>query len=136
MKKGIICFICLTLLFAINVEKVYANRGCCSWHGGVSHCDVDTGRIVCNDGSYSPSCTCSNYEELYDGSFNINSFTSCLSYIKEIDDLNVQINELEEENHYLNEEIDKKNNWIIILTIIMVVYVLYNIGSRRKEDNN
>ena len=119
MKKGIICFICLTLLFIINVEKVYANRGCCSWHGGVSHCDVDTGRIVCNDGS-----------------FNINSFTSCSSYIKEINDLNVQINELEEENHYLNEEIDKKNNWIIILTIIMVVYVLYNIWSRRKKDNN
>lgn len=31
-------------------------RGCCSWHGGVSGCS--NGRIVCNDGSYSPSCTC------------------------------------------------------------------------------
>lgn len=31
-------------------------RGCCSWHGGVSGCS--NGRIVCNDGTYSPSCTC------------------------------------------------------------------------------
>ena len=30
--------------------------GCCSWHGGVDGCSG--GRIVCNDGSYSPSCTC------------------------------------------------------------------------------
>jgi len=31
-------------------------RGCCSWHGGVSGCS--NGRVTCNDGSYSPSCTC------------------------------------------------------------------------------
>ena len=32
--------------------------GCCSWHGGVSGCSG--GRIVCNDGTYSPSCTCNS----------------------------------------------------------------------------
>ena len=31
--------------------------GCCSWHGGVAGCDY-SGRVVCNDGSLSPSCTC------------------------------------------------------------------------------
>lgn len=31
-------------------------RGCCSWHGGVNGCSG--GRVVCSDGSYSPSCTC------------------------------------------------------------------------------
>ena len=31
--------------------------GCCSWHGGVSGCS-SSGRVVCNDGTYSPSCTC------------------------------------------------------------------------------
>ncbi|WP_304545986.1 hypothetical protein [Sulfurimonas microaerophilic] len=31
-------------------------RGCCSWHGGISGCS--NGRVVCNDGTYSPSCTC------------------------------------------------------------------------------
>ena len=31
-------------------------RGCCSWHDGVSGCSG--GRVTCNDGTYSPSCTC------------------------------------------------------------------------------
>lgn len=35
-----------------TVEK----RGCCSWHGGVRGCSGGT--VVCNDGTYSPSCTC------------------------------------------------------------------------------
>ncbi len=35
-----------------------ARSGCCSWHGGVSGCDTSVGRQVCNDGTYSPSCTC------------------------------------------------------------------------------
>ena len=33
-----------------------SNQGCCSWHGGVAGCH--NGRIVCNDGNYSPGCTC------------------------------------------------------------------------------
>lgn len=38
-----------------ELEEVQ-QRGCCSWHGGVSGCS--NGKIVCNDGTYSPSCTC------------------------------------------------------------------------------
>ena len=38
----------------IEIER----RGCCSWHGGVSGCS--SGRVVCSDGTYSPSCTCNN----------------------------------------------------------------------------
>ncbi|TXI31546.1 MAG: hypothetical protein E6Q58_05020 [Niabella sp.] len=45
------------LLF-ISRGFVLAKQGCCSWHGGVSSCDSSVGRYVCNDGSYSPSCTC------------------------------------------------------------------------------
>ena len=37
--------------------KVSATRGCCSHHGGVSGCS-SSGRLVCNDGTLSPSCTC------------------------------------------------------------------------------
>lgn len=33
-------------------------RGCCSWHGGVCGCDVTTGRVICCDGTLSPSCGC------------------------------------------------------------------------------
>ena len=36
----------------------FAGRGCCSWHGGVSGCDSESGRLVCNDSTYSPSCGC------------------------------------------------------------------------------
>ncbi|MFC1866579.1 hypothetical protein ACFL0H_00340 [Thermodesulfobacteriota bacterium] len=33
------------------------HRGCCSHHGGIAYCDRNVGRIVCNDGNYSPTCT-------------------------------------------------------------------------------
>ena len=33
-----------------------SQRGCCSHHGGV--CGCDSGRAVCCDGEYSPSCGC------------------------------------------------------------------------------
>ena len=38
--------------------NVFAQRGCCSWHGGVSHCG-SSGYYICKDGTRSPTCTCS-----------------------------------------------------------------------------
>jgi len=38
-----------------------ARRGCCSHHGGVCGCDQSTDRIICCDGTFSPSCRCSTY---------------------------------------------------------------------------
>lgn len=35
-----------------------AQRGCCSWHGGVAGCDTSTGSQICGDGSLSPTCGC------------------------------------------------------------------------------
>lgn len=46
------------LIFFFLALPVYAQRGCCSWHGGVDYCDTDVGEYVCNDGTYSPTCTC------------------------------------------------------------------------------
>jgi hypothetical protein len=40
--------------------SVEAKRGCCSHHGGV--CGCSTGRQVCCDGSFSPSCTCNKLD--------------------------------------------------------------------------
>ena len=40
-----------------NNSPVIAQRGCCSHHGGVSGCDQN-GRVICRDGSPSPSCRC------------------------------------------------------------------------------
>ena len=37
--------------------RLEAGRGCCSWHGGMSG-QCSGGRVVCNDGTLSPSCTC------------------------------------------------------------------------------
>lgn len=44
-----------TICKDLKIEEV-KQRGCCSWHGGVSGCS--NGRVTCNDGTYSPSCTC------------------------------------------------------------------------------
>lgn len=33
-----------------------AQRGCCSWHGGV--CGCNGGRALCCDGKLSPTCGC------------------------------------------------------------------------------
>lgn len=44
-----------TICKDLKIEEV-KQRGCCSWHGGVSGCSG--GRVTCNDGTYSPSCTC------------------------------------------------------------------------------
>ena len=43
------------MLFPISVQ---GRRGCCSHHGGVSGSCTSSGRIICNDGQVSPSCTC------------------------------------------------------------------------------
>lgn len=53
MKK----YVLLGIIFLFVPFSVNAKSGCCSWHGGVSYC-AENGRYVCNDGTYSPSCTC------------------------------------------------------------------------------
>ncbi len=37
-------------------NETRARRGCCSWHSGVCGCSGT--RVVCCDGTYSPTCTC------------------------------------------------------------------------------
>ena len=55
MKKVVGCILLIIFLMPLNV---YAQKGCCSWHGGVSGA-CRNGYQVCNDGTTSPSCTCS-----------------------------------------------------------------------------
>lgn len=66
MNKKILIVLLVLLCVFYKIDKVYAGRGCCSHHGGQSYCSND-GRWVCNDGTYSPSCRCS---ESYNGSSN------------------------------------------------------------------
>lgn len=56
MKKILIIGFVVLACFSVLTVKIYAQRGCCSWHDGV--CGCQNGSIVCCDGSYSPSCTC------------------------------------------------------------------------------
>jgi len=60
MKKKFIYIIFALWLLLFNID-VYAKRGCCSHHGGVAGCSY-SGRQICADGTYSPTCTCTpNY---------------------------------------------------------------------------
>lgn len=54
--KRLLPLLLAPLMLLLFVTATYAQQGCCSWHGGISHCSG--GRYVCNDGSFSPSCTC------------------------------------------------------------------------------
>ena len=54
MKKVVVLIISLILFLPITTM---AQRGCCSHHGGVAGCD-SSGKQLCQDGTLSPSCTC------------------------------------------------------------------------------
>jgi len=54
--KKILYLVYIVSLTFIPIN-VFARRGCCSHHGGVAGCS-SSGRQICNDGTLSPSCTC------------------------------------------------------------------------------
>ena len=51
------------MVFVFFAVPVYAQQGCCSWHGGIDYCDEDVETYVCNDGTYSETCGCEVYYE-------------------------------------------------------------------------
>ena len=53
-KKIVLVLMCIMLFSPLKIE---AARGCCSHHGGVSGCS-SSGKLICNDGTLSPTCTC------------------------------------------------------------------------------
>ncbi len=66
MQKALSSTLLLLAVFLFaGLKPVEAQRGCCSWHGGVSYCDSSAGRYVCNDGTYSPSCGCAYSPQVY-----------------------------------------------------------------------
>lgn len=56
--KKILLTVVLFFAIMLPLTLIEATRGCCSWHGGVAYCDTSTGRYVCNDRTYSPTCRC------------------------------------------------------------------------------
>ncbi len=59
MKKMFVVFAIMALsagaAFSL-MSDIKQRRGCCSHHGGV--CGCSSGRAVCCDGTFSPSCGC------------------------------------------------------------------------------
>ena len=53
----------VSIILILISTSLYAQRGCCSWHGGVAGCDQSSGRQICADGTLSPSCVCYAYIE-------------------------------------------------------------------------
>lgn len=41
----------------VQGRDIEPRQGCCSWHGGQCGCD-SYGRVICCDGTLSPSCRC------------------------------------------------------------------------------
>ncbi len=39
-----------------TAEARHGNQGCYSHHHGVNSCDNNVDKLLCNDGSHSPSC--------------------------------------------------------------------------------
>ena len=70
----------IIIIFSIIIVPVYAQRGCCSHHGGVSS-SCSNGRQVCNDGSISPSCTCSGGANTSGNNYSNNNYVYTLPKI-------------------------------------------------------
>jgi len=103
---------------------VYAARGCCSWHGGISHCG-DNGYYICNDGTQSPSCTCYS-----SGSNNdiVLTDTSCEDDYNDIADKNEEIRKLENKVENLEEKIEESDNkisnyqFLLFVALCCIIY--------------
>lgn len=129
---------------------VNAQRGCCSWHGGVSHCG-DSGYYICNDGSRSPSCTCSSSKTT--STKVVYSSCNCNACEKELKKCNKELNKTIDEWNNLVEDYDEfvkdydktvekynemvedyegKNDIIAILVFALVVVIIYSIVKIKK----
>lgn len=124
-----ILLLVIMIVFTVNTSKTYAGRGCCSWHGGQDYCGSN-GKWICQDGTESPSCTCSSYNNELDDNLGFDSTDQCYIYKSTIDNLKKDKEELIEEKERL--EIDKDNllTLLIILGIIFIVYIFY-----KKKEN-
>ncbi len=124
MKEKIIILITLLLMF--NPITVYAQRGCCSWHGGVSHCGSN-GYYICNDGSQSPSCTCysSNANDNDNDGYGIElTDTSCPSCPK--CECEYNLNDIKNLKTKLQEQENKTSNReVLILFMGIIIIVMY-----------
>jgi len=143
MKRLIIIILVVFLSIFASFRIIDAKSGCCSWHGGVSHCDTSVGRQVCNDGTYSPSCTCAKVSipRIYCGDNSCNGTENCFSCprdcgecsIPKIDTTNT--NPPDQNTGIVAGASTEKSssNWIWwILGVVGVGMVAYKIGKKKR----
>ena len=120
MSKKTILFIVILLLPS---SVSFAKQGCCSYHGGVSYCGSN-GYYICNDGTQSPSCTCSLIysEEITDTPYYSSSSNNN-------DELEKENARLIEEKNELQKENTSYQWWTIILGFSTFV-----LGMQRLDD--
>ena len=96
-------------------------RGCCSYHGGISYCG-NNGYYICEDGTRSPTCTCSVYN------FTDTSDCNCnYSYYE------TQIEQLKNKNENLNSDFENLKGYLILIVFIMAVYIVYKLFNKKKK---
>ena len=116
------------LMFFCVILYANASQGCCSWHGGISHCGAN-GYYICNDGTQSPSCRCTMQETTED-SCNYNEYISQINVLNyEKDTLEQELNDLNKENQELNTS---KNNYQTLFIVSVIIFVIYYYYNKRK----
>ncbi len=123
-QKYRLAFIFIVISFTLFTNNVNAQRGCCSWHGGVAGCSSN-GRQICNDGTLSPSCICTPINSYIYGctsssAINYNSKANkdngtCRYYIygctdKNATNYNSNANTNDDSCKYLNNEVVNSGN--------------------------
>lgn len=72
VKRNMFNLLFMLLLLFFLLDFVFAKRGCCSHHGGVSG-SCRGGKQVCNDGTTSPTCGCEDSGTYFSGNNSSNS---------------------------------------------------------------
>jgi hypothetical protein len=134
-------------VFLLGVDKVGAAAGCCSWHGGVSYCDSSVGKQVCNDGSYSPSCTCAKDQEKKNETISQQAqqlsdkkWCGAGAVFENEDDAKKSLTEYTEKakeplkNDIARLDQEKKNNKITLYVLLAIVIALVTYASFKKEQ--
>ena len=118
------------ILFFFITPYAKANQGCCSWHGGISHCG-DNGYYICEDGTQSPSCRCQSIE-LTDTSCNYEGYVNKInSLMSEKTSLEREITSLKEEKQKLK---NSESNYKILFWITIIIFIIYFYYKNHKKE--
>ena len=120
----------LILIILFAPATAYAKRGCCSHHGGVSGCS-SSGRQICNDGTLSPTCTCTPRVTYIYGCMdktarNYNSKAN-------IDDGSCRFDDNYDSKKSVNYTSSKRDKLIAIGVIINIIYFFIYLFMKKDK---